>query len=137
MLFKQFINTTVAIKSIGRFAPQTPKIIITNKVLHLSVALLAANLISDHALRHFRGAIRKTILVTTAGFLKKMLIERKQFYDYSSNCGLILLTGCRTVSNNGSNSCLAPAQNILAVQVWFGFTWAPFSRFRFGSGSLK
>ena len=28
--------------------------------------------------------------------------------------------GCRTVSNNGSG--LAPAQNILAVQVWFGFT---------------
>ena len=48
-----------------------------------------------------------------------------------------LQTGCRTVSNNGSGSGLAPAQNILAVQVWFGFTWAPFSRFRFGSGSLK
>ena len=30
--------------------------------------------------------------------------------------------GCRTVSNNGSGSSLAPAQNILAVQVWFGFT---------------
>ena len=30
--------------------------------------------------------------------------------------------GCRTVSNNGSGSGLAPAQNILAVQVWFGFT---------------
>ena len=122
MLFKQFKNTTVAVKSIGRFAPQTPKIIITNKVLHLSVALLAAKLISDHALRHFRRAIRQTILVTTAGFLKKMLIERKHFYDYSSNCGLILLAGCRIVSNNGSSSCLAPAQNILAVQVWFGFT---------------
>ena len=47
----------------------------------------------------------------------------------------LLLTRCRTVSNNGSGS--APAQNILAVQVWFEFTWAPFSRFRFGSGSLK
>ena len=45
--------------------------------------------------------------------------------------------GCRTVSNNGSGSGLAPAQNILTVQVWFGFTCAPFSRFRFGSGSLK
>ena len=33
-----------------------------------------------------------------------------------------LPTGCRTVSNNGSGSGLAPAQNILAVQVWFGFT---------------
>ena len=30
--------------------------------------------------------------------------------------------GCRTVSNNGSGSGLAPAQNILEVQVWFGFT---------------
>ena len=40
-------------------------------------------------------------------------------------------SGRRTVSNNGSGSGLAPAQNILAVQVWFGFTWAPFSRFRF------
>ena len=30
--------------------------------------------------------------------------------------------GCRTVSNNGSGSGLAPAQIILAVQVWFGFT---------------
>ena len=29
-------------------------------------------------------------------------------------------SGCRTVSNNGSG--LAPAQIILAVQVWFGFT---------------
>ena len=35
---------------------------------------------------------------------------------------LILKSGCRTVSNNGSGSGLAPAQNILAVQVWFGFT---------------
>ena len=31
-------------------------------------------------------------------------------------------SGCRTVSNNGSGSGLPPAQNILAVQVWFGFT---------------
>ena len=31
-------------------------------------------------------------------------------------------SGCRTVSNNGSGSGLAPAQNILAFQVWFGFT---------------
>ena len=30
--------------------------------------------------------------------------------------------GCRTVSNNGSGSGLAPAQNIFAVQVRFGFT---------------
>ena len=30
--------------------------------------------------------------------------------------------GGRTISNNGSGSGLAPAQNILAVQVWFGFT---------------
>ena len=43
----------------------------------------------------------------------------------------------RTVSNNGSGSGLAPAQNILAVQVRFGFTSASFSRFRFGSGSPK
>ena len=48
-----------------------------------------------------------------------------------------LLSGSRTVSNNGSGSGLAFAQNILAVQVWFGFIWAPFSRFRFGSGSRK
>ena len=33
-----------------------------------------------------------------------------------------LKAGRRTVSNNGSGSGLAPAQNILAVQVWFGFT---------------
>ena len=33
-----------------------------------------------------------------------------------------LESGCRTVSNNDSGSGLAPAQNILAVQVWFGFT---------------
>ena len=32
------------------------------------------------------------------------------------------MPGCRTVSNNGSGVGLAPAQNILAVQVWFGFT---------------
>ena len=50
-------------------------------------------------------------------------------------CGLI--QGVEPFQNNGSGSGLAPAQNILAVQVWFGFTWAPFSRFRFGSGSLK
>ena len=31
-------------------------------------------------------------------------------------------SGCRTVSNNCSGSGLAPAENILAVQVWFGFT---------------
>jgi len=30
--------------------------------------------------------------------------------------------GCRTILNNGSGSGFAPAQNILAVQVWFGFT---------------
>ena len=35
---------------------------------------------------------------------------------------LLALAGCRTVSNNGSGSGLAPAQNILAVQVWFRFT---------------
>ena len=35
---------------------------------------------------------------------------------------LVFKAGCRTVSNNGSGSGLAPAQNILAVQVWFGFT---------------
>ena len=34
---------------------------------------------------------------------------------------LDLESGCRTVSNNGLGSGLAPAQNILAVQVWFGF----------------
>ena len=39
-------------------------------------------------------------------------------------CAVLALCkpGCRTVSNNGSGSGLAPAQNILAVQVWFGFT---------------
>ena len=35
---------------------------------------------------------------------------------------LEFLAGCRTVSNNGSGSGLATAQNTLAVQVWFGFT---------------
>ena len=35
---------------------------------------------------------------------------------------ICFFAGCRTVSNNGSGSGLAPAQNILAVQVWFGFT---------------
>ena len=44
--------------------------------------------------------------------------------------------GCRTVSNNGSGSGLAPAQNILAVQVWFRFTQEKYYWFRFGSGSL-
>ena len=44
--------------------------------------------------------------------------------------------GCRIVSNNGSSSGLAPAQNIFAVQVWFGFTQVKYYRFRFGSGSL-
>ena len=34
----------------------------------------------------------------------------------------LLEAGCRTVSNNGSGSGLALAQNILVVQVWFGFT---------------
>ena len=37
--------------------------------------------------------------------------------------------GCRTVSNNGSGSGLAPAQNILAVRVWFA--WTQFWGFRF------
>ena len=46
---------------------------------------------------------------------------------------LVIQSGCRTVSNNGSRSGLAPAQNILAVQVWFGFTWAPFR----GSGLVQ
>ena len=32
-----------------------------------------------------------------------------------------LFAWCQTVSNNGSGSGLAPAQNILAVQVWFAF----------------
>ena len=35
---------------------------------------------------------------------------------------VLLKAGCRTISNNGSGSGLAPAQNILAVQVWFRFT---------------
>ena len=34
----------------------------------------------------------------------------------------VFCPGCRTVSNNGSGSSLAPAQNILVVQVWLGFT---------------
>ena len=34
----------------------------------------------------------------------------------------VIKAGCRTVSNNGSGSGIAPAQNILAVQVWFGVT---------------
>ena len=33
-----------------------------------------------------------------------------------------LLIRVSTFPNNGSGSGLAPAQNILAVQVWFGFT---------------
>ena len=48
----------------------------------------------------------------------------------------VLSTGCRTVSNNGSGSGLAPAQNILAVQVWFRFTQVKYYWFKFGSGSL-
>ena len=35
---------------------------------------------------------------------------------------LNIRAGCQTVSNNGSGSGLALAQNILAVQVWFGLT---------------
>ena len=62
-------------------------------------------------------------------------LHKRDFESWVWN--LTLWPGCRTVSNNGSGSGLAPAQNILAAQVWFGFTWAPFSRFRFGSGSLK
>ena len=60
------------------------------------------------------------------------------------------LPGCQTVSNNGSGSGLAPAQNILAVQVlvrvhlstifevqvWFRFTQVKYYWCRFGSGSL-
>ena len=44
-----------------------------------------------------------------AGFDDKQ-VSKSQF-----NCSLA--SGCRTVSNNGSGSGLAPAQNILAVQV--------------------
>ena len=40
----------------------------------------------------------------------------------SKNYECYFEAGYRTVSNNGSGSGLAPAQNILAVQVWFGFT---------------
>ena len=49
--------------------------------------------------------------------LQKSLRESNELYlDYQ------FVAGCRTVSNNGSGSGLAPAQNILAVQVWFEFT---------------
>ena len=66
-----------------------------------------------------------------------LLNPTKYMFFGMGNLNLGFNSGCRTVSNNGSGSGLAPAQNILAVQVWFGFTCAPFSRFRFGSGSLK
>ena len=47
--------------------------------------------------------------------IKGRLLVQKSIFCYLS-------AGCRTVSNNGSGSGLASAQNILAVQVWFGFT---------------
>ena len=43
-------------------------------------------------------------------------------YCSVQNASKTIKPGCRTVSNNGSGSGLAPAQNIFAVQVWFGFT---------------
>ena len=49
---------------------------------------------------------------------------------------LTLRAGCQTVSNNGLGSGLAPAQNILAVQVGLGSLEHHFE-VRFGSGSLK
>ena len=51
----------------------------------------------------------------------KPFITKKNF-NIPSRSAMDLKTGCRTVSNNGSGSGLAPAQNIFAVQVWFGFT---------------
>ena len=52
--------------------------------------------------------------------LQKGWNQRKGYYHVIFQA--CLKPGCRTVSNNGSGSGLAPAQNILAVQVWFGFT---------------
>ena len=64
-----------------------------------------------------------------------------------TDCVVCFFAGCRTVSNNGSGSGLAPAQNILAVrvhlstifevQVWFRFTQVKYYWFRFGLGSLE
>ena len=48
--------------------------------------------------------------------------RKRAYFRTLKYAGLALNAGCRTVSNNGSGSGLAPAQNILAVQVWFGFT---------------
>ena len=78
---------------------------------------------------------------------KKLYITQIQKYC-SQKCHMceqnVFVAGCRTVSNNGSGSGLAPAQNILAVQVhlstifevqvWFRFTQVKY--YRFGSGSL-
>ena len=74
----------------------------------------------------------------TQQLLDKLLSTLKHYRQFAA--------GCRTVSNNGSGSGLAPAQNILEVQVhlstifevqvWFRFTQVKYYWFRFGSGSL-
>ena len=51
-----------------------------------------------------------------------MSVHAFSFLHGCTHLSLGLRPGCRTVSNNGSGSGLAPAQNILAIQVWFGFT---------------
>ena len=50
------------------------------------------------------------------------LLNLRDNHQDEETMPLALKPGCRTVSNNGSGSGLVPAQNILAAQVWFGFT---------------
>ena len=64
---------------------------------------------------------RSPTLITQA-FLNDLVRDLNLPKESAELLGSRLQPGCRTVSNNGSGSGLSPAQNILAVQVWFGFT---------------
>ena len=65
-------------------------------------------------------------------------LEVSNFFFKLLILSVLFATGCRIVSNNGSGSGLTPAQNILTVQVWFGFIDLKFNcRYSFRPDKLK
>ena len=109
---------------------------------------------SASALQKKKKGLHKNFFqaISTKKHFLKNFSSAPQNFNNSKNSAVLeprtgqFSTGCRTVSNNVSGSGLAPAQNILAiqvylssifeVQVWFGFTQVKYYWVRFGSGSL-